>query len=142
MIPKPEPTEVNRLAVQAVELREKEGISILEAIQTVCGETRVPKTQTPLTIGNVRAYMHLLHDAVTDAVYAIKYHATEPAVLAELTDAELEVVRCNIINEQEERIKAQFGVEPPSEEGFPYTDAVDDQDGASELPPLGPEDRQ
>ena len=26
--------------------------------------------------------------------------------------------------------------EPPDVDGFPYTDAVDDQDGASELPPL------
>lgn len=78
MIPKPDPTEVKRLADQAIELRENEGISMLEAIQTVCGQTRVPKTQTPLTIGNVRAYIHLLHDAVTDAVYAQKYSATKP----------------------------------------------------------------
>ena len=79
MIPKPQPTEVKRLATQAIELRENEGISMLEAIQTVCGESRVPKTETRLTIGNLKAYMHLLQDAVTDEVYAQKHHAAEPA---------------------------------------------------------------
>ena len=73
MIPKPEPTEVNRLATQAIDLRENEGISTLEAIQTVCSQSRVPTSDTPLTIGNVQAYLYLLQDAVTDAVYAQKY---------------------------------------------------------------------
>ena len=74
MIPRPTPTEVNRLAINAIGLREKEGISMLEAIETVCGEALVPTTDKPLTIGNVQAYQHRLQDAVTDAVYAQKYH--------------------------------------------------------------------
>ena len=54
-----------------------------------------------------------------------------------LSDNELEVLRCDIEDEQRRRIEAHFEHEPEMEDGFPYTDAVDDQDGASELPPLG-----
>ena len=82
MIPRPYPTEVNRLASEAIDLRENEGISMLEAIQTVCSQARVPTTDTPLTIGNIQAYLHLLQDAVTDEVYARKHHAADPAVIA------------------------------------------------------------
>ena len=70
MIPTPEPTEVNRLATEAIELRETEGITMLEAIETVCNLSLVPTTDKPLKIGNVKAYEHLLQTAVTDAVYA------------------------------------------------------------------------
>ena len=53
-----------------------------------------------------------------------------------LSDNKLEVLRCDIEDEQRRRIEAHFehelGIDEP-----PYTDAVDDQDGASELPPLG-----
>ena len=79
MIPRPEPTEVNRLASEADGLRINEGISMLEAIETVCGQALVPTTDEPLTIGNVQAYLHRLQDAVTDEVYARKYNDTEPA---------------------------------------------------------------
>ena len=58
-----------------------------------------------------------------------------------LSDNELEVLRCDIEDEQRRRIDAQFDAEPEMEDGLPFTDAVDDQDGASELPPLVPEDR-
>ena len=54
-----------------------------------------------------------------------------------LSDNELEVLHCDIEDEQCRRIKAHFEVEPEMEDGFPFTDAVDDQDRASELPPLG-----
>ena len=73
MIPRPEPTEVNRLASEAIDLRENEGISMLEAIQTVCSHAFIPPTDDAMTIGNVQAYLHQLQDAVTDAVYAQKY---------------------------------------------------------------------
>ena len=75
MIPRPYPTEVNRLATQAIDLRRKrhKGISMLEAIQTVCSHAFIPPTDDAMTIGNVQAYLHQLQDAVTDAVYARKY---------------------------------------------------------------------
>ena len=41
-----------------------------EAIETVCTQSFVPTTDTPLTIGNVQAYLHLLQDAVTEEVGA------------------------------------------------------------------------
>ena len=140
MIPTPQTIEVYQLANRAIELRRNESITMLEAIETVCSLVEVPSTEKPLKLGNVQAYQHRLQDAVTDAVYKLKYHVTDPAVIAELSDEELEIVRCNIINEQEDRISAQFETNP-HEDGFPHTDAVDDQDGASELPPMVPEDR-
>ena len=83
MIPRPQPTEVNRLASEAIDLRENEGISMLEAIQTVCSQARVPNDRhTADDREHVQAYLHLLQDAVTDEVYARKHHAADPAVIA------------------------------------------------------------
>ena len=82
IIPRPYPTEVNRLATQAIDLRENEGISMLEAIQTVCSHAFIPPTDDAMTLGNVQAYLHQLQDAVTDEVYARKHHAADPAVIA------------------------------------------------------------
>ena len=74
MIPTPRPYEVNRLATQAIEMREKEGISMLEAIETICSHAFIPPTDDAITIGNVQAYLHQLQGAVTDEVYARKHH--------------------------------------------------------------------
>ena len=117
-----------------------ENITMLEAIETACSHAFIPQTDDAMTIGNVQAYLHQLQDAVTDEVYTQRYHPAEQAVLASLDDDELEALRCDIENEQQRRIEAQFGCEPEINEP-PFTDAVDDQDGASELPPLVPEDR-
>ena len=89
MIPRPEPPEVNRLATEAIDLRENEGISMLEAIETACCQSRVPTTDKPLTIGNIQAYLHRLQDAVTDEVYAQKHHAADPAVIAHAANVNL-----------------------------------------------------
>ena len=68
MIPTPEPAEVNRLATEALKLRKDEGITLLEAIETVCNLSLVPATDKPLKIGNVKAYEPLLQDAVINEV--------------------------------------------------------------------------
>lgn len=83
MIPKPEPTEVNQLATQAIDFRKKESITLLEAIETVCCQALVPKTDKPLTIGNVKAYLHLLQDTVIGEVHAQLSHAAETVIRAE-----------------------------------------------------------
>ena len=114
---------------------------MLEVIETVCIQSPVPTTDEPLSLGNVQAYQHRLQDAVTTEIYRRIYHATDPAVIAGYSDDELVMLRCNLINEQEDRIQAEFEADPPSEDEYPHTDAVDDQDGASELPPMVPEDR-
>ena len=75
MIPEPQATQVNRVANQALYLRENEGISMLEAIETACSQAFIPPTDDAMTIGNVQAYLHQLQDAVTDEVYKRKYHA-------------------------------------------------------------------
>ena len=130
MIPRPEPTEVNRLATEAIELRKDEGITLLEAIETVSNLAPVPATDKPLKIGNVKAYEHLLQEAVTDEVYKRKYHPTESDILTQLTDEELEVLSCDVTNEQGNRIAD----EPEIEE---YNDGRDfDEPYATE-----PEDR-
>ena len=69
MIPKLDPTEVNRLATQAIELRAKEDMTWRNAIETVCGKTRVPKTERPLTIGDLRSYIHRLENAVIQELH-------------------------------------------------------------------------
>ena len=141
MIPTPKHYEVNALTTQAIDLQRKENITMLEAIETVCVQSPVPTTDEPLSLGNVQAYQHRLQDAVTTEIYRRIYHATDAAVIADYSDEELEVLRCNLINEQEDRIQAAFQADNPSEDAYPYTDAVDDQDGTSELPPFVPEDR-
>ena len=69
MIPTPDPTEVNRLATDAIERREKEDMTWRHAIETVCGESRVPKTDTPLTMGDLRSYIHRLETAVAKELH-------------------------------------------------------------------------
>ena len=64
------------------------------------------------------------------------YKSKQMIDLTLLSDEELEALRCDIENEQRKRIDALFENEPEINEP-PFTDAVDDQDGASELPPLG-----
>ena len=65
---KPELTEVIQLATQAIEYRKKKDITLVDAIETVCGEALVPTTDEPLTINNVQEYLHLLQDDVSDEV--------------------------------------------------------------------------
>ena len=77
MIPTPSTIEVKRLATQAIKMRDKEGITTLEAIETVCSHAFIPPTDDAITIGNVQAYLHQLQDAVMDEVYAQKYPTTE-----------------------------------------------------------------
>ena len=79
MIPTPSTYEVKRLAKQALEMCEKEGISTLEAIHTICNNAFVPQTDDALTIGNVQAYLYKLRDAVVDEVYAQLHNAADPA---------------------------------------------------------------
>ena len=65
---KPELTEVTQLATQAIEYRKKKGITLLGAIETICGEAFVPRTDEPLTINDVQEYLRLLQNAVSDEV--------------------------------------------------------------------------
>ena len=81
MIPTPHPIEVKRLAKQALAMCEKEGISTLEAIHTVCNNAFVPQTDDALTIGNVQSYLFQLRDAVVDEVYAIKHNAAKKSTV-------------------------------------------------------------
>ncbi len=66
---KPETTEVIQLATQAIEYRKKEGITVLDAIEIICGEALVPTTNVPLTIKDVQEYLRLLQNAVSDEVF-------------------------------------------------------------------------
>ena len=68
MTPRPEPTEVKQLASKAINLPKDEGISMQEAIETVCSQALVPTTDKPLTIENVQTYLRLPQDAVTHEV--------------------------------------------------------------------------
>ena len=68
MTPRPEPTEVKQLASKAINLPKDEGISMQEAIETMCSQALVPTIDKPLTIKNVHAYLRLPQDAVTHKV--------------------------------------------------------------------------
>ena len=74
MMHEPQANQVNRVANQAIYLQENENITMLEAIETACSQAFIPETDDALTIGTVQAYLHQLQDAVTQAVYAQKYH--------------------------------------------------------------------